>query len=67
VKDHGKKKKYKAISMCSFCSLDFNVCGAQPVFVKDIEFSDESVHPKSAVIACDKYRSPVEILQKRFH
>lgn len=59
-------EKYRTLSMCDFCSYEIERCGAQPVFARDLNFS-KPLRDSSAVIACDKYKSPVEILQKRFH
>ncbi len=59
-------EKYRTLSMCDFCSYEIEECGAKPVFARDLDCG-KPLPDASAVLACDKYKSPVEILQKRFH
>ncbi len=61
------KKKYLVLNMCDFCSKEIATCKAAPVFSKDVKLGSNKVEPEVAVIACDKYKSPVDVLRKQFH
>lgn len=62
-----KEKKYLTLNMCDFCSLEYPACKATPLFSKGSSLNDVKLDPENAVIACDKYKSPVDILRKQFH
>ena len=54
--------------MCDFCTHERKDCGAEPVLVQDVTLKNGSqLDSQEAVIACDKYASPVELLQKKLH
>jgi len=58
----------KTLNMCDFCSKEITVCGAKTVLAKEIDTDQRAVYGSSdAVIACDGYESPVDILKKQFH
>ncbi len=53
--------------MCDFCSRDYPGCKANPIFAKQVK--DEVIKSTNAeaVIACDGYESPVDVLKRQFH
>ena len=54
--------------MCDFCTHERKSCDAEPVLSQDVVVNNGSqLNSKEAVIACNKYASPVELLQKKFH
>jgi len=57
----------KTLNMCDFCSREIETCGAKMILAKEI--NPDKSHPMDpdSVIACDKYKSPVEVLKKKFH
>lgn len=61
------EKKLQTLNMCDFCAREFPECKAQPVFVKEIENLKKDLPNPEAVIACDRYESPVDVLKRRFH
>lgn len=61
------EKKYLTLNMCDFCSNEVETCGAAPIYSKDVKLTVCAVEPINAVIACDKYKSPVDVLKKQFH
>jgi hypothetical protein len=61
-------KNLQTLNMCDFCTHERKSCGAEPVLSQDVALNNGSqLNSKKAVIACDKYASPVELLQKKFH
>ena len=62
------KENLQILNMCDFCTYERNSCGAEPVLSQDVVLNNGSqLNSKEEVIACDKYASPVELLQKKFH
>jgi len=55
------------LNMCDFCSHERPDCGAQPVLAEELKLGKQDSYKLSAVIACDKYKSPVDVLKERFH
>jgi len=56
------------LSMCDFCTHDQEICGAEPTFSREVKLNNGSkLDSQEAVVACDKYESPVESLKKKFH
>ncbi len=55
------------LNMCDFCSHEKSDCGANPVLAKTLEIEIHDSNQLNAVIACDKYKSPIDILKERFH
>lgn len=60
-------KQLKTLNMCDFCSKEIQTCGAKTVPSKEIGTDQRAVHTPDAVIACDGYESPVDVLKKQFH
>lgn len=60
-------KNYLTLNMCDFCSNEVETCGASPIYSKDVKLTSFKVEPPNAVIACDKYKSPVDVLKRQFH
>jgi len=61
-------KPLQTLNMCDFCTHERNNCGAEPVLIQDVTLKNGSeLKSQEAVIACDKYASPVELLQKKFY
>jgi hypothetical protein len=52
--------------MCDFCSHERSDCGAKPILAEQLNLKKKDFHKLTAVIACDKYKSPVEVLKERF-
>jgi hypothetical protein len=62
------KKVLQTLNMCDFCTHERKNCGAEPVLSKDVALTNGSqLGSQDAVVACDKYESPVELLKKKFH
>ena len=62
------KKNLQTLNMCDFCTHERKSCEAEPVLSQDVALGNNSqLNSKEAVIACDKYASPVELLQKKLH
>ncbi len=55
------------LNMCDFCSHERPDCGANPVLAEKLNLKKQKPDQLSAVIACDKYKSPVDVLKERFH
>jgi len=56
------------LSMCDFCTHDRKNCGADPVLSQNVSLNNGfKLSSQEAVVACDKYESPVELLKKKFH
>ena len=60
-------KKYTTLSMCDFCANEITTCQANPILSKSLNLSSGTLEPENAIIACDKYKSPVDVLKKQFH
>jgi len=62
------KKILQTLNMCDFCTHERKSCGAEPVLSQDVTLQNGfQLNSKEAVVACDKYASPVELLQKKLH
>ena len=62
------EKILHTISMCDFCTHERKSCGAEPVHSQDVTLNNGfQLDSQEAVVACDKYESPVELLKKKFH
>ena len=62
------EKNLQTLNMCDFCTHERESCGAEPVFSQDVTLGNgDPLDSKEAIIACDKYASPVELLKKKFH
>ena len=62
------KKILQTLNMCDFCTHERKNCGAEPVLSQDVTLKNGSkLDSQEAVVACDKYASPVELLKKKFH
>ena len=61
------QKKYQKLNMCDFCSQDYPDCKAQPYFASQVIDKGPELKNQKAVIACDKYESPVDALKRQFH
>lgn len=61
------KNSMITLNMCDFCSHERSDCGAQPVLVDSLNLDNLNSEQKGSVVACDKYRSPVDVLKERFH
>ncbi|PIQ95996.1 MAG: hypothetical protein COV67_11930 [Nitrospinae bacterium CG11_big_fil_rev_8_21_14_0_20_56_8] len=59
--------KLIVLNMCDFCSREFETCGAQRVFSKSISADNGPLASHEAVVACNRYESPVEVLRRKFH
>ncbi len=55
------------LNMCDFCSHERPDCGAQPILAEQLSLEKQDSYEMDAVIACDKYKSPVDVLKERFH
>jgi len=55
------------LNMCDFCSKEIATCGAKTVLTKEIASDQKAFRNPDAVIACNVYESPVDILKKQFH
>ena len=53
--------------MCDFCANEITTCQANPILSKSLNLSSGTLEPENAIIACDKYKSPVDVLKKQFH
>jgi len=62
------KKILQTLHMCDFCTHERKNCGAEPTLSQDVTLKNGSqLNSQEAVVACDKYTSPVELLQKKLH
>lgn len=62
------EKILQTLNMCDFCTHDKQNCGAAPVLSRQVSLKNGSkLDTQEAVVACDKYESPVELLKTRFH
>ncbi len=62
-----KESQMITLNMCDFCSHERSDCGAQPVMADLLNLENLDSEYKSYVVACDKYKSPVDVLKERFH
>ena len=54
--------------MCDFCTHERESCGVEPILSQSVSLSNGSkLDFEDAVVACDKYESPVDSLKKQFH
>ena len=62
------KKILQTLNMCDFCTHERKSCGAELILSQDVTLKNGSkLDSQEAVVACDKYASPVELLKKKFH
>ncbi len=62
------EKILQTLSMCDFCTHEKKTCGADPIPSSEVTLNNGSrLDSQEAVVACDKYESPVELLKKKFH
>jgi len=62
------EKTFQTLSMCDFCSREREQCGAEPILIRDISRTGTfKLDSDDAVVACDLYESPVDLLSKKFH
>jgi hypothetical protein len=61
------KNPMLTLNMCDFCSYEKTECGAQPALAELLNLANLNAEHRAAVVACDKYKSPVDILKERFH
>ena len=62
------EKILQTLNMCDFCTHERNSCGAEPVLSQNVTLHNESqLDSQEAVVACDKYESPIELLKTKFH
>lgn len=59
--------KFQSINMCDFCTKDEADCGSERHYSKDLGLETSKLESGDAVVACNSYESPVELLKKRFH
>jgi len=59
--------KLKSLNMCDFCSQEIETCGAKMIRLQELYTETDTMMDPDAVVACNKYESPVEVLKKRFH
>ena len=62
-----KSKRFQTVDMCRFCTKVFPKCGADPVRSESLNLAPQVLDRSDAVVACDLYESPVEILKTRLH
>ncbi len=62
------EKILQTVNMCNYCTHEIKSCGAAPVFSREVSVTNGSkLDSQEAVVACDKYESPVELLKTKFH
>ena len=62
------EKVLQTINMCDYCTQERTSCGAEPVLSREVSLNNGfKLDSQEAVVACDKYESPVELLKTRFH
>jgi len=62
------KKIFQTLNMCDFCTHERKNCGAEPILSQEVSVNNGSqLNSQEAVIACEKYESPIELLKKKFH
>ena len=61
-------KNLQTLNMCDFCTHERKSCGAEPVLSQNVTLKNGlKLDLQDAVVACEKYESPVELLKKKFH
>ena len=53
--------------MCDYCSRTFPECEAKPWFAREAPGPILASARPDAVLACDNYESPVDVLKRQFH
>ena len=62
------EKVLQTINMCDYCTHGRTSCGAGPVLSREVSLNNGiKQDSQEAVVACDKYESPVESLTTRFY
>jgi hypothetical protein len=62
------EKILQTLNMCDFCTHERENCGVEPILSQAVTLNNDSqLDSQEAVIACDKYESPIELLKKKFH
>ena len=61
------EEKLQVIHMCDFCSKEIETCQARPVRGHQLKIDPGRLINPDAVVACDKYESPVDVLKRQFH
>lgn len=59
--------KLITLNMCDFCAREVETCGAKMIRSIELNAYQSNLKDPDSVVACDKYKSPVEILKKKFH
>jgi hypothetical protein len=59
--------KLKSLNMCDFCARERETCGAQTIPAKELSPGESVLSDPAAIVACDIYENPVDILKKKFH
>ena len=57
----------QTLNTCDFCLHERSDCGAQPAVADLLNLENLDSEHGSYVIACNKYKSPVDVLRERFH
>lgn len=60
-------EKLQVINMCDFCAREIETCQASPVRGRELKVAQAQLINPDAVVACDKYESPVDVLRRQFH
>ena len=60
-----KNLNLKTLNMCDFCSREVTTCGANVVQAREIGGDGTQFPNPQAVVACDGYESPVDVLKKK--
>lgn len=62
------EKVLQTINMCDYCTHERKNCGAEPVLSREVSLNNGlKLDSLEAVVACDKYESPVDLLKAKFH
>jgi hypothetical protein len=62
------KKNLQTLNMCNFCTHERSSCDAEPILSQNVTLNNGfQLDSQEAVVACDQYESPVELLKKKFH
>ncbi len=62
------EKILRTVNMCDYCTHERKNCGAEPVFSREVSLTNDfKLDSQEAVVACDKYESPVDLLKTKFH
>ncbi len=61
------EEKFQLLHMCDFCSKEIETCQASPMRARELKVEPDQLVDPSAVVACAKYESPVDVLKKQFH